>query len=640
MLTNWKLSNFKSIREEADLNFGPLTVFAGANNSGKSSLIQSILLKTQTISGNPKGNSVVLNGPLATLGIFNAIQSSSSETGKIKIKSTFCPRHEFEKVAKFPRIDAVQSTGNKNGFINKLSMVSCEFEFGIDPEKPSYIISQREPRLQTVKVQCLFNCANGVQGKNAEMGLNFDRDSGNKVAKYINSEDGIDEETQGCLNYGIELDSESSKHLYPGLSTFKPILAQMKSWYPDKIFCHTTVLNETTNFVTGTLRNNISVENSLQLSIFNSFQVTEELTNLLLSIISPTKYQDRFQDVVNKFYSAGKNKLNYGNLIGCIRVLPKSVKTGIFKAFCMYEKLFDDVFKVLSTDSEIASYKEFKVLVPLPKSIEYSINYLEKQYSSMIRYLGPLRDSPKLSYSEMIAQASDDVGVRGENIASVLKLHKNTTLSYMKSDSFKNPEILYEIAESTLEDAVNDWLQYLDVAKRVDEQEIGSEEFELRASIANQNQFYNLKHVGVGVSQILPILVTCLIAPPDSIIVLEQPELHLHPRVQVLLGDFFISIAMCNKQVILETHSEHIMNQVRYRIASAPVNDDLGNLIKTYFVEQPSKNTIFREVEVNEYGVIQEWPKGFFDEYYDHAEKLTIATARKRKLVREGKNEK
>ena len=641
MLTNWKLSNFKSIREETDLNFGPLTIFAGANNSGKSSLIQSILLKTQTILGNPKGNSVVLNGPLVTLGTLNAIQTSGNEAANIKIKSTFRPHHKFKEDLKFSGIDTVLSATNKNGILNKFSEVSCEFKFGIDPEKSNNILSQREPSLHSVKVQSSYNDVNGVQLKNAKMYVYYDTEAGSKVTKYINHEDGVDEETQSGLNYGIELDPESSKYLYPGLTTFKPILAQMKRWYPDKIFCYTNILNETANFVTGTLRNDISEENFPQLSIFSSFWVTEELTDLLLSIITPTKYQERFENLVNgKFYNARETELHYGNLIGYIRDLPVRVKNGIYKTFRMHENLYDEVYKILSKDTEIKSYKELKVLVPLPKSIEDSVNYLEKIYSSTIKYLGPLRDSPKLSYSDLITQASDDVGVKGENIASVLRLHKSTKVPYMKSNCFVEAEILYEISESSLELAVNDWLQYLDVAKCVDEQEIESEEIELRASISEQSQFYNLKHVGVGVSQILPILVTCLLAPRDSIIILEQPELHLHPRVQSLLGDFFLSIAMSNKQVILETHSEHILNRLRYRIASTPIGEDFSKIIKTYFVEQLGKNTIFRDVEVNQYGVIKDWPRGFFDDHYKHAENLLLAGAKKRKLERDVKSEK
>src|SRR5947208_1284332 len=74
MITKWKLFNFKSIRETTELDMGPLTIFAGANSSGKSAWIQSILLVSQTLASKLPSRSVVLNGSLARLGQFNDLQ--------------------------------------------------------------------------------------------------------------------------------------------------------------------------------------------------------------------------------------------------------------------------------------------------------------------------------------------------------------------------------------------------------------------------------------------------------------------------------------------------------------------------------------------------------------------------------------
>ena len=71
MITNWKVSNFKSIRDETELHLAPLTLFAGANSSGKSTFIQSILLVAQTLANKVSSRSVVLNGALTSLGQFD-----------------------------------------------------------------------------------------------------------------------------------------------------------------------------------------------------------------------------------------------------------------------------------------------------------------------------------------------------------------------------------------------------------------------------------------------------------------------------------------------------------------------------------------------------------------------------------------
>ena len=97
MITKWKVSNFKSIREDTDLTLGPLTIFAGANSSGKSTFIQSILLVAQTLAHKVDSRSVVLNGALTSLGQFDDLKSNGSESDQITIKCTCRPISEEKK---------------------------------------------------------------------------------------------------------------------------------------------------------------------------------------------------------------------------------------------------------------------------------------------------------------------------------------------------------------------------------------------------------------------------------------------------------------------------------------------------------------------------------------------------------------
>lgn len=109
------------------------------------------------------------------------------------------------------------------------------------------------------------------------------------------------------------------------------------------------------------------------------------------------------------------------------------------------------------------------------------------------------------------------------------------------------------------------------------------------------SQPQDLTHVGVGVSQVLPILVMCLLAEPDTTLIFEQPELHLHPKVQTLLGDFFLSMSPLGKQCVLETHSEYLINRLRFR-AAASNSYVIANRIKMYFVEKYGDSSSFRPV--------------------------------------------
>lgn len=145
---------------------------------------------------------------------------------------------------------------------------------------------------------------------------------------------------------------------------------------------------------------------------------------------------------------------------------------------------------------------------------------------------------------------------------------------------------------------------------------------------------HDLTHVGVGVSQVLPILVISLLAEPDTTLLIEQPELHLHPRVQTLLGDFFLSMASIGKQIIVETHSEYIVNRLRFRAAAAE-GEQISSLMKIYFAEKKEGASVFREINVNRYGAITDWPEGFFDQSQSEAEEILQAATRKRKAEKQ-----
>jgi predicted ATPase len=107
--------------------------------------------------------------------------------------------------------------------------------------------------------------------------------------------------------------------------------------------------------------------------------------------------------------------------------------------------------------------------------------------------------------------------------------------------------------------------------------------------------------------------VQALLAPVDSVLIFEQPELHLHPKVQSVLGDFFLAMALMGKQCVVETHSEYLINRVRVRIVQSHADTVLSN-VRIYFAAKEGAVTRFRPVKPNEYGAILDWPEGFFDQ--------------------------
>ena len=136
--------------------------------------------------------------------------------------------------------------------------------------------------------------------------------------------------------------------------------------------------------------------------------------------------------------------------------------------------------------------------------------------------------------------------------------------------------------------------------------------------------------VGFGVSQIFPIIFEGLRMNTGNTLLLEQPEIHLHPNLQMQLSDYFISLALSGKSVIAETHSDHIINRLVRRI----VEDDkynLKNMIGIYFIKSTKDGSVYEEVNIDEMKGITNWPVDFFDQTANEQLKIMQAGIKKRK---------
>jgi predicted ATPase len=285
--------------------------------------------------------------------------------------------------------------------------------------------------------------------------------------------------------------------------------------------------------------------------------------------------------------------------------------------------------------------QEFEIVqFRLPRGMMAVEEYLDFYFTNSVRYLGPLRDEPKALYPLGTPSDPMDVGVRGEFTAAVLDLYKSRPVRYIPASKFSGAQIAPTPTVRTLETAVTDWMNYLGVAETFRSKDRGKLGHELQVSLTPKGRYQDLTHVGVGVSQVLPILVGCLLAAKDSVVILEQPEIHLHPKVQTLLGDFFLAMALLGKQCIIETHSEYLINRLRLRAASAPLTRSLTAYMKIYFVEKTEGQSVFKEIEVNEFGAVTDWPEGFLDQSQREAEETLRAALRKKQELRTKEREK
>src|SRR5690606_17010608 len=130
-------------------------------------------------------------------------------------------------------------------------------------------------------------------------------------------------------------------------------------------------------------------------------------------------------------------------------------------------------------------------------------------------------------------------------------------------------------------------------------------EYEVRVRLAGGAPWVLITDVGFGVSQILPVLVLCFYAPEGSTLILEQPEIHLHPRIQAGLADVFIdAIKRRGVQIILESHSEHLLRRLQRRIAEEQIAADD---VALYFIEMKRGQSVLRPLDVDMFGNIRNW---------------------------------
>jgi predicted ATPase len=128
--------------------------------------------------------------------------------------------------------------------------------------------------------------------------------------------------------------------------------------------------------------------------------------------------------------------------------------------------------------------------------------------------------------------------------------------------------------------------------------------------------------MGCGISQLVPVIVHTVLTPESGCLLVEQPEIHLHPSAQADLADLFIENAKFKRQFFVETHSEHFVLRLRRRIAEGRIKPER---VKIFFVEKIGGITRVRSLNLKSDGHFVEWPKGFFEEGYKEA--LAIAEA-------------
>ena len=247
-------------------------------------------------------------------------------------------------------------------------------------------------------------------------------------------------------------------------------------------------------------------------------------------------------------------------------------------------------------DSKSTTEDDEPMPILLGYTLSEALSEMEDSAEELLRsiqYLGPLREHPHRVYT-WTGGTPTTVGHRGELAIPVLLAGTSVT-----------PQ------------AVSNWLRKLGLAESISLQQVGqgARIWEPLVKHEDASTEVNLADVGFGVSQVLPVIVSLLSAPPGSLVILEHPEIHLHPRAQSELADLLIEVASAGEiQILVESHSEHLLARIQRRVAESSRGG--GGLapedVRLYFCEQERGKSKLTPLEMQPSGVITNWPRDFF----------------------------
>ena len=564
MLASFSLSNFKSFRKLDPIELRPLTVLCGINNSGKSTLLQSLLLMKQSNIAF-RGRSLradlqeplLLNGPYVSLGDWadvisgHAIEEEMGFSWKI-------PGELFDKTT----------------FTSKMTDV---LEVGV--------------KINSVRDE------NG-QGQDELQVKEF-------VWRDLISKIGLEISSSGEDQYLLKLEGISLGDLW--WAWMEPIMRYLfKGLKYDNEDLRTELLKNREFWERELFLNEVffdDVEIDFE-GIWPSVVVFKEFPKQVCQALSKvredlTRREPRVPECIDQFLDSSIEYLE--------RYL-KDPEADEFPSFWQEKE-----FSLLSQ-----GYKSYK------RTFDFIWDLLWN-----IRYLGPVREAPHRYYL-LNDMSGIDIGNKGEGMPPVLGIERDDIVASYYRYIYRGKQVSeYELRESdSLLEAVNWWLsEGMNLPKISDIG--GSRGVPHQVKLKSSGVEVSLPDVGFGISQVLPVLVECLRSQPGDTIILEQPEIHLHPSLQSRLADFLICMAKSGKNLVLETHSEYMMNRFFLRIAQED-DDEIRKLFNPLFVsfDEGEQTSVVKPISINEFGEIENWPVGFFDQ--NDARELMAATLKKR----------
>jgi len=311
--------------------------------------------------------------------------------------------------------------------------------------------------------------------------------------------------------------------------------------------------------------------------------------------IQKTEYVKIKDEALVSIELNGRFNLNLGN---CEYIIPNKSSNSVV------ELTFSDISSSLGVKYDASG----DALYMRPIEISGG-NCPSLLFKNEFHYLNAERLGPRIK-QEIKYFDFPNTGYQGEYVAQLLG-DTNFSYSFKVDDSRKYPKM----QSPRLEQQTNAWLNELmsgvSVSSKYDKSTMS-------AQITMDNHFASggtvlAPNVGFGISYVLPIIVTGLIAQKGSVMIVENPEAHLHPAAQSKIGRFLSMVAESGVNVILETHSDHVLNGIQIACAEKEVRPSIVS-INYFSCLNDSDQPILDTISVNDKGELSSWPRGFFDQ--------------------------
>lgn len=522
MLSELLLENFKSFGKETRLPLAPVTLLFGPNSSGKSSVLQSILMLKQTLQEAPQREVTCLpNGKLVDLG-------------------------DYLQMAHKQELHAYPSVGFRWASSPMVWSGLLDLDSAINVKSPWCKLS---------------------------FGLNL------KEVVLTDFLIGTDDFTSELV--GFELADDQSQYeerdirnarapFFPAtfFNTEHPSLQQLWDAFKEDLPQRITAWEE-----------------------YAKTDGDEGGSRDILAALSASTYESFVQALVQYHKSV---------VMGFHHFTPESFETPDGVATLHVAEL---IYRTLLRRGEFEESSRDNSVFNGPTRLAIRIGRLLRSQLESTRYIGPLRDMPPRFFT-YIANARDDVGVRGESFGHVV-------VDQIDSLCSDDAEFLQQL---------NRWMERLRLGYRIRIKNVHSMGegglYSVELEDTDTGARCAVRDVGMGISQVLPILVQSLIGN-NQLTLIEQPELHLHPKAQAEFGSLLAECSepfgsLCSNQFIVETHSEHIVLRLQRLVREGKLRPQHVSIL--YFTKDGAGTSV-HPIRIDDEGdFLDEWPDGFFPE--------------------------